>query len=273
VNLLPFVLYVAAALAYAVHFARRDAAAGRLATALLLGGALAHTFAIGMATMEVGHVPFANPSRMVSTFVWLLALSYLYVEVTTNERAMGAFILPIVAGLHAIPTIYPGVENVDPVLDSPLFWVHVASVLFGYASFGLAGVLGIIYVLQFKEIKKKHLGYFYTRLPSLQILDAMNSRAVGFGWVFLTVGVTAGIVWAVQASGANNPNVQAMSLSDPKVFMSAVIWAIYSFAVFARPVMGWSGRRAAWLSATGFAIVLLNLVPVSYLLDTSHNFR
>ena len=272
-NAFPLVLYVAAAIAYAVHFARKDAAAGRLATALLIGGALAHTFAIGMATMEVRHVPIANPSRAVSTFVWLLALSYLYVEVTANERAMGAFILPIVAGLQAIPAIYPGVENVDPVLDNPLFWVHVASVLFSYASFGLAGVLGMIYVLQFKEIKKKHLGYFYTRLPSLQILDAMNSRAVGFGWLFLTIGVTAGIVWAVQSSGVNHPNLQAMSLSDPKVFMSAVIWGIYSFAVLARRVMGWSGRRAAWLSAAGFAIVLLNLVPVSYFLDTSHTFR
>jgi ABC-type transport system involved in cytochrome c biogenesis permease subunit len=273
VNALPLLLYVGAAIAYAVHFARKDAAAGRLATALLIGGALAHTFAIGMATMEVRHVPFANPSRMVSTFVWLLALSYLYVEVTTNERAMGAFILPIVVGLQAIPTVIPGTENIDPVLDNPLFWVHLASVLFGYASFGLAGVLGLIYVLQFKEIKKKHLGYFYTRLPSLQILDAMNSRAVTFGWVFLTIGVTAGIVWAIQASGTNNPNVQAMSLSDPKVFLSAVIWGMYSFAVLARRVMGWSGRRAAWLSAAGFVVVLLNLVPVSYLLDTSHSFR
>ena len=272
-NVLPLVLYVAAAIAYAAHFARRDPAAGRLATALLIAAALAHTFVIGMVTMEVRHVPFANPSRMVSTFVWLLALSYLYVEVTTNERAMGAFILPIVVGLQAIPTIYPGTENVDPVLDSALFWVHVESVLFSYASFGLAGVLGLIYVLQFKEIKKKHLGYFYTRLPPLQTVDAMNSRAVGFGWLFLTIGVTAGIVWAVQASGANHPRIQEMSLSDPKVFLSALIWAVYSFAVLARRVMGWSGRRAAWLSAAGFAMVLLNLVPISYFVTTSHSFR
>ena len=64
-----------------------------------------------MQTMEVGHVPIANPSRAVSTFVWLLALSYLYLEITTNERAMGVFILPIVVGLQLIPTLYPGVEN------------------------------------------------------------------------------------------------------------------------------------------------------------------
>ena len=123
-------------------------------------------------------MPFANPSSAVSTFVWLLTLSYLYLEITTDERAMGVFILPIADRAAVDPGAdYPGVENADPVLDSPWFWVHVASLLFAYASFALAGVLGLTYMLQFKEIKKKHLGYFYTRLPSLLTLDVDELRA------------------------------------------------------------------------------------------------
>ena len=47
---------------------------------------------------------------------------------------------------------------------------------------------------------------------------------------------------------------------------------VYSFALFARRAIGWSGRRAAWLSAIAFAIVLLNFVPVGYFLTKSHNF-
>ena len=35
-------------------------AVGRAATTLLVAGALAHTFVIGMQTMEVGHVPVAG---------------------------------------------------------------------------------------------------------------------------------------------------------------------------------------------------------------------
>ena len=31
-------------------------------------------------------------------------------------------------------------------------------------------------------------------------------------------------------------------------------------------------RRAAWLSAVGFIIVLLNFLPVGYFLTKSHNF-
>ena len=274
-NLLPLALYAAAFVVYAIHFAKREASVGRLATTLLLVGVLAHTFVIGMQTMEVRHVPFSNTSTAVSSFVWLLALSYLYLEVTTDERAMGVFIVPILVGLQIIPAINPGVDYRDPVLDSPWFWVHVTSLLFAYATFALAAMLGLTYVLQFKEIKKKHLGYFYTRLPSLHVLDAMNSRAVTVGWLFLTIGVVVGIVWTAQALARSpeNLNLQAISLQDPKVFIAVLTWGVYSFAVFARKTLGWTGRRAAWLSAVGFVIVLLNLVPVSYFVTTSHTFQ
>ena len=43
-NLVPFALYAAAFVAYTLHFARRTAVASRLATTLLVAGALAHTF-------------------------------------------------------------------------------------------------------------------------------------------------------------------------------------------------------------------------------------
>jgi len=273
-NTLPLILYAAAGVAYAIHFARRDPSVGRTATTLLLFGALVHTFVIGMQTMEVRHVPFANPSRAVSTFVWLLTLSYLYLELTTDERSMGVFILPVVVALQVIPAIYPGTEYVDPVLDSPWFWVHVSSLLFAYASFALAGMLGVTYMLQFKEIKKKHLGYFYTRLPSLQILDVMNSRAVTVGWFFLTIGVIVGVVWTAQARALSpgSPNLQAMSLDDPKIFVAILTWAVYSFAVFARRTLGWTGRRAARLSALGFTFVMLNLLAINYFVTTSHTF-
>jgi hypothetical protein len=46
---------------------------------------------------------------------------------------------------------------------------------------------------------------------------------------------------------------------------------VYSFQLVARR-FGLSGRQAALLSAVGFAIVLLNFVPVGYFLTRSHNF-
>jgi ABC-type transport system involved in cytochrome c biogenesis permease subunit len=272
----PLVLYAAALVAYAWHFTERRPVVGRSATTLLVFGALAHTFVIGMQTMEVGHVPIAGATSAISTFVWLLALSYLYTEMTTDERAMGVFILPLLVALQAIPAFRPGVEARNAVLQGPLFGIHVSSLLFAYASFALACVIGITYVLLFKEIKAKHLGFFYARLPSLQVLDRMNQVAVVVGWIFLTLGIVVGVIWAMQVRGygpsSADPRVQAMSLQDPKIFVALVCWFVYSFELFAARRIGWGGRRAAYLSAVGFAIVLLNFVPVSYFLTKSHNF-
>jgi ABC-type transport system involved in cytochrome c biogenesis permease subunit len=275
INAVPLALYAGALVAYAWHFAQRNPIIGRSASTLLIAAALAHTFVIGMQTMEAGQVPLGGATVAISTFVWLLALAYLYTEMTTDERAMGVFILPLCVALQAIPAVIPGVEERAAVLQGPLFGVHVLSLLFAYASFALACVIGITYVLLFKEIKAKHLGFFYARLPSLQVLDRMNQRAIVIGWVFLTIGMIVGAVWALQARGgyaAGDPRVQAMSLQDPKIFVALVCWVVYSFELFAARRIGWGGRRAAYLSAVGFAIVLLNFVPISYFLTKSHNF-
>jgi ABC-type uncharacterized transport system permease subunit len=151
----------------------------------------------------------------------------------------------------------------------------VASLICAYASFALAGVLGLTYMLQFKEIKKKHLGYLYQRLPSLLTLDVMNSRAMTIGWAFLTIGVAVGVMWTAQARplSPDDPNLQAMSLDDPKIFFAVLTWAVYSFGLFARTRLGWTGRRAAWLSTVGFLIVLLNFLPIGYFVTTSHTFQ
>lgn len=270
-GIVPLSFYAAALIAYVWHFAKRLPVAGRTATTLLIAGALAHTFVIGMQTMEAGHVPVFNAASAMSTFVWLLVLAYLYMEMTTEERAMGAFILPLAVLLQMIPSFKPGVEERAAVLQGPLFGVHVSSLLFAYASFALACMIGITYVLLFKEIKAKHLGFFYARLPSLQVLDTMNQRAIVIGWIFLTLGLIVGAIWAGLAPSYDR-RVQAMSLQDPKIFVAVVCWVVYSFEVFAARRIGWGGRRAAYLSAVGFAIVLLNFVPVSYFLTKSHNF-
>ncbi|HVL69180.1 MAG TPA: cytochrome c biogenesis protein CcsA [Vicinamibacterales bacterium] len=271
-RVVPLLFYAAAAAAYAGHFAWRDARVGRLATGLLGGGLLAHTFLIGMQTVQAGHAPLVGTTAAVSAFVWLLGLAYLYVELTSDERSMGLFVSILLVTLAIIPALDGTVSPRPPVLQSPLFTIHVLSMLFAYASFALAGVLGVTYVLLFKEIKAKHLGFFYARLPPLRVLDVMNGRAVAVGWVFLTAGVAIGGFWATQVQGSPDPRAQAMSVLDPKILIAIISWLVYSFALLARRTLGWSGRRAAWLSALGFVIVLLNFVPVGYFFTKSHNF-
>ena len=272
-HLVPVVFYAAAAAAYAMHFASRQPRTGRTATALLAAGVLAHTFLIGMQTVRGRACP-ARRHDSGDFGVRLAARSgVLYVELTTEERAMGVFVAILLTALGLIPALLPSVVQRPAVLRSPLFTLHVVSLLFAYASFALACVLGVTYVLLFKEIKAKHLGFFYARLPSLQVLDVMNGRVLTIGWLFLTLGLLVGGLWATQVQTSPDPRAQAMSVADPKILVALVSWGVYSFALYARRARGWSGRRTAWLSAIAFAIVLLNFVPVGYFLTKSHNFN
>ena len=240
---------------------------------LLVLAAFAHTFVIGMETMRVGHVPFASATSAISTFVWLLALSYLYVELTTGERAMGVFILPLLVALQAIPAFSAGAsEPRSPMLESPWFGVHVSSLLFAYASFALAAVLGITYVLQFKEIKAKA-----SRVLLRAAAVAERARRDEPARRENRLAVPDRRADHRRASGRRSCRHRAisalsMSMADPKIFVAVLCWAVYSFELYAQRAIGWRGRRAAWLSAVGFGIVLLNFVPVSYFFTTSHNF-
>lgn len=273
-DLIPLLLYIAAAVTYARFFSLPTRRRGHGATATLTAAVIAHTFVIGMRTVQVGAAPFAGTAAAVSAFVWLLGLAYLYTENTSDERSMGLFIVVLLVLLQLVPVLNPPmVEAPNTVLRSPLFVVHVSSMLFAYASFGLACVIGITYMLLFKEIKKKQLGIFYKRLPSLQVLDRMNMRAVSIGWTFITAGIVIGGAWAMTTAvqTAPDPRLRAMSIVDPKIMIAFLCWGVYSFQLLARRI-GWSAKRSAWLSAIGFAIVLLNFIPVGFFLTRSHNF-
>ena len=270
-----FILYAAAAVLYAMHFVRREPRHGRAATMTLAAAVLLHTFVLGMHTMQVGHAPLVGQGQAVSVFVWLAALSYLYVEVTTDERTMGVFIIPLLAVLFIVPLTSPAPFEHPAVLDSPLFIAHVITVLFAYASFALACVVSVTYLLLFRELKRKQPGMFFARLPPLRSLDLMNIRAVTIGLVIFTISLVVGVIWVGEARvyAPLDERVQQMSLADPKILIAVITWLCYGFQIFARQVIGWGGRRAAWLSVLGFASILVNLLPVGYFFTTSHTFQ
>ena len=115
------VLYALGAVLYAAHFVRRQPALGRAATGALGAGVVVHTFLLGMATVRESALPLVGAGDALSGFVWLLAIVYLYVELTSGERAMGAFIAPFIAvlSLLAIASAQPGPR--PAILNSPLF--------------------------------------------------------------------------------------------------------------------------------------------------------
>ena len=180
-NLLPLVLYVAAGVAYAdpLRPARsRPSAAPRRRCCSSPRSRTPSSSACRRWRCGTCRSPTRRARSRRSCGCW--RSSYLYLELTTDERAMGVFILPIIVGAaDRSRCSIPGVENRGPGARQPVvLGARRRRCCSPTPASRWPACSALTYVLQFKEIKEKHLGFFYTRLPSLQILDVMNSRAV-----------------------------------------------------------------------------------------------
>ena len=115
------------------------------------------------------------------------------------------------------------------------------------------------------DIKNKKWSQFLHRLPSLQTLDDLNYLCLSLGFPFLTLGIITGSIWAEYAWGS-------YWNWDPKETWSLVTWLIYAALLHGRLTIGWRGRRAAYFSIIGFAVVLFTFLGVNLLLPGLHSY-
>ena len=96
------------------------------------------------------------------------------------------------------------------------------------------------------------------RLPEAKMLDQLNYQLIMFGFLFLSVGIITGAVWANSAWGRYWG-------WDPKETWSLITWFVYAALLHARMMRGWHGRRIAYLSIIGFMAVLFTYFGVNLL--------
>jgi cytochrome c-type biogenesis protein CcsB len=104
------------------------------------------------------------------------------------------------------------------------------------------------------DIKNRLLEKF----PQPRVLDELGYQMVLFGFLFLSVGIITGAVWANSAWGRYWG-------WDPKETWSLITWFIYATVLHARMMRGWRGQRIAYLSMVGFAAMLFTYFGVNLL--------
>lgn len=264
---LTIVLYFVSTLFHAGYLARQKPALYSAATFFLFLGFLAHALGLGQYFRETGHLPFASVHGGLSFFVWLTVGAYLLLQLRYRLPVIGSFMTPLALVLVIANLMIPEPfgRDLPPVFRTPLFPIHVGLALLGDAFFSLACVLGVMYLLQLREVKYKRMGFIYRRLPSLEVLDDMNYRCLTLGFPFMTLGIITGAFWAKSAWGT-------YLKGDPKEIWSLITWAIYVAVLHMRLNSGWRGRKAALLSIGGFFVLLFAFIGVNWLFTGYHNF-
>jgi cytochrome c-type biogenesis protein CcsB len=209
---------------------------------------------IFFAWQETGHPPITNLQEALSFFSFVVVFAFVVAYLRYQMTSLSVFVFPLVflmtlASSLIIPEELPRRE----LLKSVWFYLHIPVVFLAYAALFLAFAVGIMYLIQENELKRKRPQAFYYRLPSLEVCDELGYRALSVGFLLLTFGLISGGFWARQVL------VGAWQW-DPKIVFAFFIWLTYAVVVHYRFAAGLRGRKAAILSIAAFVLVLLNFL-------------
>lgn len=266
VTIISYVTFIfgISALCYAIGWIFRARWANIAGTATMVAATLGNLVAFILRWMETywlgyGHMPLASLYESLIFFSLTIGVIYLYVEYRFRHRVIGFF-----AALSAflslayasLPSVGSQIQPLMPALQSNWLIAHVITYFFGYAALTLAFCVSLLFLL--KSAGKNPDSGFRAHIPGFRTLDDLTYQLVIFGFLFITIGLITGAVWAEQAWGRYWG-------WDPKETWSLITWFVYATLLHARLMRGWEGKRLAYISILGFAAMLFTYFGVNLL--------
>lgn len=255
--------YLISVFLFVFLFINKDEKWGIWGRRLVLLAFAAHTIALAVRWVNVGRIPLSNQYEFATAFAWGIGLCFLIFERKYKLTAMGAFVTPIlflIIGYAAMTD--NSVRPLMPALDSKWLAIHVSLAILSYGVFAVAAGLGAMYLFRDKLAGDKNLG---KTIAEKNTLDLISYRVVSFGFIFLTLVMITGAIWAESAWGR-------YWAWDPKETWSFITWIIYAIYLHLRRSKGWAGRRTAIFAIVGFICVVFTYIGVNTLLPSLHSY-
>lgn len=261
-----FILYLCGTIAYLIYLLFTQERAAWIGKYLLGLGFVSHCLTFVLRYIEAGHTPVVNLHESLSFFAWMVIGFFLLLRYYYKVEVLGAFVSPLALLLLIWAAALPKeILPLPPALRSWWLPIHVTFAFLGDAIFALAFCAGVIYLIQERLVKSKRVGAFSGRLPSLEVLDEINYRALTIGFPLLTIGIVTGAVWAEYAWGS-------YWSWDPKETWSLITWLLYAALLHQRLTVGWRGKKAAIMAIVGFGAVLFTFLGVNLLMEGLHTY-
>jgi len=227
-----------------------------------------HTFLLAYRCLTLSYFPVTDLHQSFFFFAWSIVGVFIIVNAKYKIPVLGSFVTPLAA---IFLTFSASIFTKEPIPIPPAlrsFWlpIHSTFAFMGEAIFALAFCVGIMYLIQENQIKRKKWTAFFYRLPSLQTLDDLNYLCLSLGFPLLTLGIITGSIWAEYAWGS-------YWSWDPKETWALITWFIYAALLHGRLNIGWRGKRAATFSIIGFGAVLFTFLGVNILIPGLHSYE
>jgi ABC-type uncharacterized transport system permease subunit len=202
--------------------------------------------------------PFAGWYHWCLLAAWFLAAIYVGLAPVNPKTALGLFMLPMI--LLAVALAYPFEKAEAPFRSSEQYWAaaHGLLLLAGSVVVMLGFVAGVMYLVQSYRLKHKLPPRQGLRLPSLEWLQRINSRAMIISTSLLGAGFLSGVLLNVSKG--------LVPWSDPVICLSGLLvaWLVIATLVeiFYRPAR--QGAKVAYLTVASFVFLIIVLTIVLF---------
>lgn len=257
-------LYFVSMIGYGLFLFNQKPGFQKAAFWAIAGGVGLHSLSMVVYTIATGHIPIQNLVQTLSASAFALGGMFLFFQYRFDLKILGLFASVLISVIMLSVWMIPSAPaEANEILKGFWFYSHIIPILLGDATLALACGAGILYLLQEKGIKSKNPGFFFKRLPSLDLLDSVGYTCISIGFALLTIGLATGFIYAKAIWG------QFWSW-DPKEVFSVGTWLVYAALLHLRLRSGWRGRKSAIMTIVGFFIMLFTFLGVNLLIGGHH---
>nr|YP_010963105.1 cytochrome c heme attachment protein [Nigella sativa]WNI02824.1 cytochrome c heme attachment protein [Nigella sativa] len=249
-----------------------------------------------------GHLPLSNLYESLMFLSWSFFIIHM-APYFRNHEIFNAITAPSAIFTQGFATsgLLTGMHQstiLVPALQSQWLMMHVSMMVLSYAALLCGSLLSVaLLVITFRNnIDSKYksnllmIGPFsfgkiqyvneisnvlqnncfisfknYHRYQIIQQLDCWSSRVISLGFIFLTVGILSGAVWANEAWGS-------YWSWDPKETWAFITWTIFAIYLHTRTNENLQGSNSAIVASMGFFIIWICYFGVNLLGIGLHSY-
>nr|AWT40600.1 cytochrome c heme attachment protein [Cercis chuniana] len=250
-----------------------------------------------------GHLPLSDLYESLIFLSWGFSIFHMILRFKKNKNHLSTIIAPSVIFTQGFATSGLLTEMhqsaiLVPALQSYWLMMHVSMMVLGYASLLCGSLLSVaLLVITFRKviriIGKRNNFYFlnesfffveilnerknvlrktsflssrnYYRSQFIQQLDRWSYRIISLGFIFLTIGILSGAVWANEAWGS-------YWNWDPKETWAFITWTIFAIYLHTRKKKKWEGVNSSIVASMGFLIIWICYFGINLLGIGLHSY-
>lgn len=261
-------IYALSVLFYFIDFLQHNRKAGKMAFWLLSIVWPLQTVYMFYIMMETDRFPVLNVAEGLYFYTWVLVTLSLVLTKVLRVEFIVFFTNVIGFSMMAIHTFTPSdlhSAELTGKLTSELLVIHITMAILSYGAFSLSFAFSLLYLFQYRLLKKKKWGKWLLRIEDLSKLDHMAYVLNIIGVPMLLLSLILGIIWAYIS-------YDTLYWTDAKVLGSFIMLFLYGFYLYIRLVRNMQGKIVALWNVASFLVLMINYFLLGSL-STFHWFQ